>query len=933
MANLETLELTISANAESASKGIDSLITSLSSLSTAIAEPFSKLKSLNEELKQLITNSRSFKMPNVSQRSGASSAVSGAKKSSAIPEGARLATQEEIQKYGLPQNVPNTKANVAYTKEEAQALITAAKAQETMAAATKESNTALAEQRQTSQETVSTFASLKKGFSNLTSGISTFFSKVKRIATTMLIRKALRSLVAAVKTGVSNLYEWSKLNNGEFASSVNSLKSKVTELKNSIGASIAPVISAAIPVINSLASAAIEAFNWVNQLISLLSGKSTWTKATEVVDDYTDAVNGAGSAASDWIATFDELNVMTSSSGGGSSTSTDYSNMFEEMTEYDAQIRSLVDFLNENMESIKDMAIATGVAILGWKLSEAFSGVLPTLSTIFGFVATGAVIAITLQATWMLTSQYLNTGDEGWLFASALTTAIGSTAAWAVAKKLIGGQAGLYAASITLALSAITDITANIQHSDVSALSQESILTNVKAALEMGAAAGIAVKAAGVSSLSGILTAAAGAALITFGVATALKVITDKTNTEWDSKETIVGAITAAIPVGLGLFVLGAGAIPATIAAIATFGVVLAVKAMMPKSRVTFGELELSDADVQAFVEDKMFTIDVNSTIGIIADQIEITGTEKNKIGSLLEKTLTTYNVIQLGVANDQDYTQMKTDVDNLISQIGTFINEAKNEGKLTIQYTPTLVGDSDVETGEWYTNYDQGWTSIQEFVEAKGKLIGEWLTSQEGKAIKDATPDIVQEAMDQLTAVTEAIAQAKVDSEAFSSFSISLGDLDETSFDNVITKFKEYKENLTKEYEGLVSDQIANQAALVEALKITIGDDYENDPKYQEALAKLQEMGKNASQAVKDGVESASEPGKNMIMDWMIEQLGGTAEYGEDFWYDLFETQGLTGADLSGILRNVLEQGLTQEQLEVADLVGFTGWHRPCSQ
>ena len=53
MANLETLELTIRANALSASRGLEKLISSLTSLSSRVSTSVGGLRELNAELQKL----------------------------------------------------------------------------------------------------------------------------------------------------------------------------------------------------------------------------------------------------------------------------------------------------------------------------------------------------------------------------------------------------------------------------------------------------------------------------------------------------------------------------------------------------------------------------------------------------------------------------------------------------------------------------------------------------------------------------------------------------------------------------------------------------------------------------------------------------------------------------------------------------------------
>ena len=71
MANLETLELTINANAESASQGINTLIRSLASLSDALIKPYSDLRDFNDELKRMRDLSKGVKFSSVGKAASA----------------------------------------------------------------------------------------------------------------------------------------------------------------------------------------------------------------------------------------------------------------------------------------------------------------------------------------------------------------------------------------------------------------------------------------------------------------------------------------------------------------------------------------------------------------------------------------------------------------------------------------------------------------------------------------------------------------------------------------------------------------------------------------------------------------------------------------------------------------------------------------------
>ena len=93
-------------------------------------------------------------------------------------------------------------------------------------------------------------------------------NRTLRIASTMLIRMGVKALFKGVKEGFNNFYQYSKATGGEFAKQWDGVFSSWNQIKNQMGAAIAPAISAAIPIINSLANAAITAFASVVPFLS-----------------------------------------------------------------------------------------------------------------------------------------------------------------------------------------------------------------------------------------------------------------------------------------------------------------------------------------------------------------------------------------------------------------------------------------------------------------------------------------------------------------------------------------------------------------------------------------------------------------------------------------------------------------------------------------
>lgn len=164
------------------------------------------------------------------------------------------------------------------------------------------------------------------------SGFGKLMSQIGRMAKTMAIRSALRGTIKALKEGITNLYNWSDSVNGSFADSMDSAAAHFTLMKNSIATVAGPILQSLIPAFNTLASVINTVCNLLAQFFALIGGQTTWTKATLGADKFGKAASGAGGAAKDLLADWDELNIIQSQGGGGGgSGSSGFGGMFEEM--------------------------------------------------------------------------------------------------------------------------------------------------------------------------------------------------------------------------------------------------------------------------------------------------------------------------------------------------------------------------------------------------------------------------------------------------------------------------------------------------------------------------------------------------------------------------------------------------------------------------
>ena len=178
----------------------------------------------------------------------------------------------------------------------------------------------------------------------MTGAVSGLFRQIKRVAMYRAIRSAIRMVTDGFREGAANAYQWSKAMGGQFAASMDMLATSSLYLKNSLGALATPIINAVAPAIDWLIDKFVALLNVANQVIALLTGAKTWTKAIKYPKEYAaaagDAAGGAGKLAKalTTILAIDELNPLNGDKGGGGggggggAGALDYSQMFEEQS-------------------------------------------------------------------------------------------------------------------------------------------------------------------------------------------------------------------------------------------------------------------------------------------------------------------------------------------------------------------------------------------------------------------------------------------------------------------------------------------------------------------------------------------------------------------------------------------------------------------------
>ncbi|MSA01032.1 hypothetical protein GKG47_11925 [Lactonifactor sp. BIOML-A3] len=198
-------------------------------------------------------------------------------------------------------------------------------------------------------------------------GMSVLYSTVFRMIST---------INEGFVTGMQNLAQYSDRTNR----SISSLMSAMTQLKNSFATAFAPILDVVAPHLVTFINLISRAVTYVGMFFAALSGRSSFTKAIPVTEDYaasldktSDSADKANESTKELEKTllgFDEINKLSDNtdrgtSGSGSSdgyTPPSPSEMFEEVP-IDKEILKWADKFREALESIRKTAEPTTAAL------------------------------------------------------------------------------------------------------------------------------------------------------------------------------------------------------------------------------------------------------------------------------------------------------------------------------------------------------------------------------------------------------------------------------------------------------------------------------------------------------------------------------------------------------------------------------------------
>lgn len=189
---------------------------------------------------------------------------------------------------------------------------------------------------------------------------TTLASRLRGILLSLLIlnwiSKAWNAMIKSIKDGINNLVQYSSKANA----TMSNFKSASAELKNTLAVAFAPILNTIVPALTTLINWLTYAIDKFNEFMAILSGASSWTKATKQNIDYAkslDKTSKSAKSAEGSLASFDKLNVLSKQdSGGGAGTELTGADAFKEMPiDKTSAMAKAVEALKEKAKELKDI--------------------------------------------------------------------------------------------------------------------------------------------------------------------------------------------------------------------------------------------------------------------------------------------------------------------------------------------------------------------------------------------------------------------------------------------------------------------------------------------------------------------------------------------------------------------------------------------------
>ena len=187
------------------------------------------------------------------------------------------------------------------------------------------------------------------------SGFESLMKSIGRIAFYRLIRTAIREFTKAVKEGLEAYIEYDRAVKDSslgVANAVDEMKEKWLQVKGELGALAGQLLTVIKPIVIGISDIILNIINFIQKIIALLKGESTYQRA---IRKDAEATTASAKELKRVLFGFDELNVLPSQSGSGGGVSTSGIGYREEPVEFFVKAKEMIKKLwNEHLKPFFD---------------------------------------------------------------------------------------------------------------------------------------------------------------------------------------------------------------------------------------------------------------------------------------------------------------------------------------------------------------------------------------------------------------------------------------------------------------------------------------------------------------------------------------------------------------------------------------------------
>lgn len=579
------------------------------------------------------------------------------------------------------------------------------------------------------------------------------------------------------------------------------LKAQAEQAARAFGNTLIPALNAVLPVAIALATALRIIGSAIASLFGFVMPSVDYSGiegATSAVDDLDNSLQGAGGSAKKLkglLAGWDELNIIQSEGGGGGGGggAQAFADMWNfDLPEYDflgnliktraddliRQWKPAIDWIVEHLEGILSITEAIGAGMLLWSVSKKLlpelTKNLDMLNKIKAVAVAGATMIITYSLVASFDKRFEKSGDWLNIIADGLTTTLGAAIAGKVVASQFGNTAGLYTASLTVAISALASLTTAYEGIKENGINGRDMVLDVIGVVKAGVAGAIAGYA-----VAGISAVATGAIIgIGIGVGVAL----------------ILGAVAWA-----------------------------ANEAEKAKTDAYWGNISLTAQEMQVMAN-KLFKLDVKPTISLAKATIDNADSAKTQLEATAAAFNANLNLIKLGVNSADTYTSILNTVtggatdgtfteDSLIGQLSSTLSNLKDVVKLGVSLMPPVNGEGEaMDAAQILESMGLSQGIISETVSGIGAEIGRIYAESIGENMEleldKEKSDMILKLGNWLNEINQAVLTGKLAGTALGNMQIKLGDLDQQSFGGVLSAYREMQEELKTAFSDLAVQQ-----------------------------------------------------------------------------------------------------------------------------